>query len=156
MFWWTSHLPQPDPKTRVNSDRLHGILTRDDVRADCIRGTLLIAGERFHILERPWAGNTPNQSCIPAGTCTARFLPRSASGRYRNIFWLTPVEGRSGILIHNGNVVDHSRGCLIIGKRRGTLAGKPAVLNSRTALLELGRLTGARDFHLTILGDQKL
>lgn len=131
-----------------------GILIRDDVRPDCIRGTLLIRGERFQILERPWVGNSPNLSCIPSGTYAARFLLRSSSGKYRNVFWLAPVAGRSGILIHNGNIVAHSRGCLIIGKRRGTLAGQPAVLNSRTALLELGLLTDARDFHLTILGDQ--
>lgn len=135
---------------------LKGILIRDDVRAECIRGTLLVGNETFHILERPWLSNAPNRSCIPSGTFKACFLPRSSSGRYRNIFWLTPVPARSGILIHNGNIVDHSRGCLIIGKRRGTLAGKPAVLNSRTALLELAMLTEQQDFQMTIIGDQTL
>lgn len=134
---------------------LQGALIRDDPRADCVRGRLLIAGEQFQILERPWACNAPDKSCIPAGLYRAHFLPRSTSGRYRNVFWLQDVPDRSGILIHNGNIVDHSRGCLIIGKRRGTLACKPAVLNSRTALAELAEVTGGEDFHLHIIGDQK-
>lgn len=146
----------PAPSGGPLQETLHGFLIRDDIRQACIRGTLLIGGARFDILERPWAGNRRNESCIPAGTFRASFLARSASGKYRNVFWLQEIPGRSAILIHNGNTVDHSRGCLIIGKRRGTLAGKPAVLNSRTALGELGTLTGHKDFTLTIFGDQTL
>ena len=138
---------QPEPS--------YGMLVRNDNRPDCIRGSFYLDGEHFHILERPWRNNTRNESCIPAGTYEAQFLPRSTSGKYRNVFWLKDVPGRGGILIHNGNLVDHTRGCLIIGKRRGTLAGKPAVLNSRTALLELAALTEHKDFRLTIIGDQK-
>lgn len=141
---------------RIRQKTLHGLLIRDDIRSTCIRGTLLIAGTRFDILERPWAGNRRNESCIPSGTYAASFLERSSSGKYRDVFWLRQVPGRSAILIHNGNTADHSRGCLIIGKRRGILAGKPAVLNSRTALGELAALTGHKDFTLTIFGDQTL
>lgn len=141
---------------RIRQKTLHGLLIRDDIRSNCIRGTLLIAGTRFDILERPWAGNRRNESCIPSGTYAASFLERSSSGKYRDVFWLRQVPGRSAILIHNGNTADHSRGCLIIGKRRGILAGKPAVLNSRTALGELAALTGHKDFTLTIFGDQTL
>lgn len=140
---------------RISERIIARLLVRDDVRPDCIRGTLFLADSQFQVLERPWKNNMPNRSCIPAGTFKAGFLTRSTSGKYRNIFWLKDVPGRSGILIHNGNIVDHSRGCLIIGKRRGALAGKPAVLNSRTALLELAALTEHNDFHLTIIGDQK-
>lgn len=120
------------------------------MRPDCIRGFFNLDGELFHVLEPPWRNNTRDESCIPPGAYQARFLPRSTSGKYRNVFWLQDVPGRSGILIHSGNVVAHTRGCLIIGKRRGTLAGQPAVLNSRTALLELVTLTGKNDFRLTI------
>lgn len=130
-------------------------MVRDDIRSDYTLGSFYLDGEHFHILERPWRNNTRNESCIPAGSYKAQFLPRSTSGKYRNVFWLKDVPGRSGILIHSGNLVNHTRGCLIIGKRRGTLAGKPAVLNSRTALLELAALTEREDFHLTIIGDHK-
>ena len=129
-------------------------LIRDEISSECIRGILYTEGEIFHILERPWLDNRSNESCICAGVYTAQFLPRSSSGKYRNVYWIREVPGRAGILIHNGNVVDHSRGCLIIGKRRGTLAGKRAVLNSRTALQEFVDLMEKEDFQLHIFGRQ--
>ena len=110
----------------------------------------------YHIIERPWVNNQRNVSCIPAGDYIARFMPRSASGRYKNVFHLQPVQGRSGILIHNGNLVDHSRGCLIIGRRRGVLAGKAAVLNSKSALLSLVDEMEQSKFLLKIVGNQHI
>lgn len=130
-------------------------LIRDDVSAECIRGVLYVKDETFHVLERPWLNNTKNISCIASGTYNCTFLPTSASGKYKNIYWLTNVENRSGILIHNGNTVNHSKGCLIIGKRRGMLAGKRAVLNSKSALYELAQLMEQQPFNIYILGAQK-
>lgn len=132
------------------------ILLRDEVRADSIRGVLFAGGKFFHTIERPWKNNTRNESCIPAGEYQTTFLPRSASGKYRRVYHLQSVPGRTGILIHNGNLVDHSRGCLIIGLRRGSLAGKPAVINSRTALHQLFQVMGTEPFQLQIIGNQQL
>lgn len=132
------------------------ILLRDEVRADSIRGVLFAGGKFFHTIERPWKNNTRNESCIPAGEYQTTFLPRSASGKYRQVYHLQSVPGRTGILIHNGNLVDHSRGCLIIGLRRGSLAGKPAVINSRTALNQLFQVMGTEPFQLQIIGNQQL
>ena len=131
-------------------------LLRDEVRSDCVRGILAAGGKFFHVIERPWESNTRNKSCIPAGEYHTTFLPRSASGKYRQVYHLQSVPGRSGILIHNGNVVAHSRGCLIIGLRRGSLAGKPAVLNSRSALHQLFQVMGSEPFKLKIIGNQSL
>lgn len=135
---------------------IYGTLYRDDVSDTCIRGRLWIGGSVFHILERPWVNNERNVSCIPAGQYSVSYLERSASGKYRNVWHVEDVPGRSGVLIHTGNVVSHSRGCLIIGKRRGLLQGQPAVLNSRTALVELNSLLGGQDFNLLIVGQQCL
>ena len=135
---------------------LQAVLIRDEVSAQAIRGRLIIDKKEFQVLERPWLNNKRNQSCIPVGEYHAHFLERSASGRYKNIYHITPVKHRTGILIHNGNVVSHSRGCLIIGLRRGTLANQPAVLNSRTALYQLAQVTEQQPFNLTIIGQQKL
>lgn len=132
------------------------ILIRDEVSSQVIRGTLRAKDKVFHILERPWLNNKPNESCIPAGDYNAIFLPRSVSGKYKNIYQLQSVPGRAGILIHNGNLVDHSRGCLIIGLRRASLAGKPAVLNSRTALEDFVALFSGESFVLKIIGNQYL
>lgn len=130
-------------------------LIRNDISSECIRGVLYAEGEIFHTLERPWLNNRVNQSCISAGTYDVDFLPRSSSGKYRNVFCLRSVPGRSGILIHSGNTVNHSKGCLIIGKRRGVLAAKRAVLNSKTALYELVDLMAKESFVIHIYGDQQ-
>ncbi len=130
-------------------------LIRDEVTSECIRGIMYAEGELFHILERPWLHNESNKSCICTGTYRAEYLPRSTSGKYRSVFWLREVPERSGILMHNGNIVDHSKGCLIIGKRRGVLAGKRAVLNSKTALHEFVELMQHQSFQIRIFGSQK-
>ena len=132
------------------------ILVRDEVRSDVILGTLTIANKTFHILERPWKDNLCNESCIPAGEYEAIFLPQSTSGKHQNIYQLQSVPNRSDILIHTGNVVEHSRGCLIIGLSRGLVDAKPAVLDSRIALADLVEVAGKNNFLLTIIGAQQL
>lgn len=130
------------------------ILVRDEVSEDVIRGTLTIADRTFHILERPWRDNQCNESCIPSGVYAAKFLVQTNSGKYHNVYELQAVPGRSSILIHCGNVVDDTRGCLLIGLSRGHQDGKPAVLDSRAALAELTRITGGENFVLKILEPQ--
>jgi hypothetical protein len=127
------------------------ILVRDEISEDVIRGTLTIADRTYHVLERPWRNNQCNESCIPSGVYEAKFLAQTDSGKYRNVYELQAVPGRSGILIHSGNVVDDTRGCLLIGLARGNQDGKPAVLDSRAALAELARLTDGENFVLKIL-----
>ena len=129
-------------------------LIRDDVRFHCIRSILFAKGKIFYTLERPWLNNAQNISCIPAGIYSVVFLKRSASGKYRNIYWVQNVSGRIGILEHNGNLVVHTKGCILIGKRRGTLLNQPAVLNSRTALSEFVNLMDEQPFNLHIIGSQ--
>lgn len=126
-------------------------LVRDAVSDDVILGTLTIADRTYHVLERPWRNNQRNQSCIPTGVYEAVFLAQTDSGKFRNVYELQAVPDRSDILIHSGNVVDDTRGCLLIGLSRGHQDGKPAVLESRAALAELARLTGNENFVLTIL-----
>lgn len=126
------------------------ILVRDETSADCVRGTLTIAGNSFHTLEPPWRDNQRDRSCIPAGTYEAVFLPQSDSGKFRNVYELQAVPERSDILIHSGNVVADTRGCLLIGLSRGIQEGQPAVLDSRVALAQLIQLTGGENFVLSI------
>ena len=129
---------------------------RDYVTEHAIRSHFRVEGQEFHFLERPWVNNERNVSCIPAGEYLVKFLPRSASGRYKEVWHLQNVQGRSGVLIHCGNVVAHSRGCLLIGRRRGWIDGEAAVLNSRTALVEFNSIMGTDDFKLLIVGDQNV
>lgn len=126
-------------------------MLRDTKRSDVTLSRLIAPGGKwFHILEPPWRDNKTNVSCIPPGQYRCQFLKRSASGKYRNVYHVLQVRDRSGILIHQGNLVEHTWGCLIIGTRRGNLAGKPAVLNSVTALRQFVKIMGTEPFTLTI------
>ncbi len=118
-----------------------------------VMGALVIDGHKFYTIERPWLNNLRNKSCIPAGNYTAHYLPRSGSGKYRKVYHLLPVENRSGILIHTGNLVQHSLGCLIIGSKFVSKTDKrsPAVYSSRKALRDLNKITGEESFALEIL-----
>jgi hypothetical protein len=114
-------------------------------------GCLIVDGTMFRTIERPWLDNKQNVSCIPTGKYEADFLPRSGSGKYRNVYHVKEVPGRSGILIHNGNLVSHSRGCIIIGSRTGMLGGQPAVLSSRPALRKLNALLQGESIILEVM-----
>jgi len=113
-------------------------------------GILIVNGEIFYTMERPWLNNRRNASCIPSGEYSVVFLPRSASGKYKKVWHVLNVKNRSGILIHNGNLVAHSRGCLILGAKAGQLSGRPAVLQSRTAMRKLLESVGTEPFSLNI------
>jgi hypothetical protein len=130
-------------------------LIRDYVGKDCVMGTLYLDGEVFQTLEPPWKDNARNVSCIPSEVYQCDFMPRSSSGKYRNVYHVKRVQGRSGILIHNGNVVNHTKGCLILGTKRGQLYNQKAVLNSRTAMNKLARILKKQPFNLLILGGQE-
>lgn len=122
---------------------------------------LLVAGggEVCLVGELPWRENAPNKSCIPAGRYRVLHLPRSASGKYRDVYHVQDVPGRAGILIHAGNFTgdttqglrSDSWGCLLPGTRLGRLSGQRAVLASRAALGKLHEVTGRRAFHLEII-----
>lgn len=118
-----------------------------------VRGALFAVGKTFYTLERPWLNNAANVSCIPVGEYDAVFLPRSGSGKYRNVYHVLHVIERSGILMHNGNLVRHSKGCILIGARPGKLGGEPAILNSRTALKQFVDSMQHQPFKLTIVGE---
>ena len=105
----------------------------------CVFGVLITDDGVFSTLELPWRDNERNRSCIPPGEYSCQYMEQSSSGKYRGCFHVKNVPGRSEILIHNGNLPEHTKGCIIIGKRVGYLTGIPAVLNSVSALRELGR-----------------
>lgn len=115
-------------------------------------GVFIVNGQRFSTIERTWLNNKRNTSCIPSGRYLCKFMKRSASGKYKNCYHVQSVQDRSGILIHNGNLASHSKGCIILGIKRGFLNGKRAVLASKSAMSKLARITKKKDFYLTITG----
>ena len=59
---------------------------------------------------------------------------------------------RSAVLFHEGNLDEHSLGCILVGLARGTLAGEPAILRSRDAMAKLRDLIGPNMAELVIMG----
>lgn len=125
-------------------------LIRISTHPHAMRGLLILGSNIFATLEPPWKDNARNLSAIPKGTYEATFLNRSASGRYRNVWHLQNVPERSGILIHQGNTPQDTRGCILIGTRFGKMNAMPAVLNSRSALTAFNQITTKSPFTLHI------
>lgn len=87
-----------------------------------------------YTIERPWLNNAHNISCIPTGTyaCT----PHVKSNNGQRCWEVTGVPDRTGILIHTGNVMGDSEGCIIVG----LLADATGVAESELALYKLQNL----------------
>lgn len=82
-------------------------------------------------------------------------MERSGSGKYRGVYHLQNVENRSGILMHAGNFVEHSTGCLILGAKHGVLGNRQAVIQSRSTVRHLREYFNNEDFKLIIIGEPK-
>lgn len=85
-------------------------------------------------LELAWNDNKKFKSCIPEG---CYFITVEADeGRVR----IEEVEGRYGILIHSGNYVHETQGCVLLAERLGVKNDEFCVINSFETLLKLVEL----------------
>ena len=126
------------------------ILLRENFLPKLTLGTLYVVdvsrdGNRikrlaeFESLELPWKENRRNFSCIPAGTY---IIKKRWSPKHRHHLHIKGVVGRTWILIHPGNKVKETRGCIFPGMRFGDLDsdGTIDILESRKALNEILQL----------------
>jgi hypothetical protein len=90
--------------------------------------------ELCRTLENSWIRNIPKISCIPEGKYKCK---KFIGNKYKNVWILEGIEGRSYILIHNGNLEKHTQGCILVGSNWGFLKDELAVLNSRKTLEKL-------------------
>lgn len=101
------------------------------------------------ILEPAWRNNARGISCIKEGIYTVTWspavmrddpnTPEDESGgrifRPYEHFIVHDVPGRAGILIHSGNDIAHTEGCLLPGSRFANFdTDKPTVTDSRAKL----------------------
>ena len=110
-----------------------------------------------YMLELPERGNKPCLSRIPRGReYICKYLPQSASGKYRKCWHVQNVESRSGILTHAGNYAGdiqkgfktHSLGCLLPALKIGKLGGQLAGLQSKSALAKINQCMNQQTFIL--------
>ena len=93
-------------------------------------------------LEEPWRNNQNEISCIPLGTYQCK--PHSGPKK-KNVWILEGVPNRTGILIHTGNTIENTEGCILVG-RQFTPFG---VILSQMALDDIKKLLPS-NFTLTI------
>lgn len=107
-------------------------------------------------LEEPWRDENndglgdKSVSRIPAGEFTCK--RRWSETRKKEVFEVMHVPGRAAILIHAGNTVADTEGCILLGLAEGELDGEPAVTQSKPAVkLFEERMQGINEFTLVVV-----
>ena len=126
-------------------------LTRFEDNGIQTRGVLVIEGTTkvYATLELAWKNNAKRISCIPEGTYKVN--PRW-SKKFKNHLHLIDVPIRSLILIHAGNYVEQTAGCILIGTDFNDINrdGEMDIINSKLALTELLTITKNHEIKITI------
>ncbi len=112
---------------------------------DSVAGLLKFGDQSVWSLECPWRENQVFTSCCPDGTWS---LQAFDSTEHPGCWVVTPVPGRTGILIHVGNRVDDTQGCILIGQTQ-----EPGFVgNSRAALRQLNYTLDRSTTHVIHIG----
>jgi hypothetical protein len=99
-------------------------------------------------LEPPDKENVQNISSIPA---QQYICYRHNSPTFGDTFKIMGVPDRSEVLFHAGNIVKHTKGCIILAQYFGKLKGNRAVLNSGNTFKQFMHvMRDFKFFHLTI------
>ncbi len=105
-------------RTRQNKEGIIGILSINNT-PECVT------------LEPPWKDNKAFESCVPAGIYQ---LKRIESPKYGDTFEIQNVQDdRKHCIIHPGNRLRDTLGCVLTGTRIGFLHGELAILDSKKA-----------------------
>lgn len=95
------------------------ILRREKEDAVGTRGGLYLDGKFLcFTLEEPWRDNQKGVSCIPAGTYQVirHGWEDDAKTHFKKVWRLLGVPGRDAILIHAGNTLVDTEGCILVGR----------------------------------------
>jgi len=98
-----------------------------------------------YTLELPWKYNAKNISCIPTGEYRAF---KAQSPKFGSVVYISSVPDREGILIHSGNTLKDTRGCILVGLD----TFDNTLLNSNLALKRLLK-TVPTEFQLLVKGN---
>ena len=129
-------------------------LTRLHTSPNAVLGVMQGVGEPIFTLEDAWRANARGASCIPAGTYACR--PHGWRGepvKFKNVWEVTAVPGRSAILIHAGNTHADTEGCILVGLGFRWVGGEWVLLESQKALAHLRACFGQTPFNLHVRDD---
>lgn len=89
--------------------------------------------------EDPWNDNRVGESCIPAGSYR---VVKRISPKYGHHWHVLDVPGRTYILIHNGNNITHTSGCILVGDGflRDEKMMAVGVANSKATMAKLRKI----------------
>lgn len=121
------------------------VLTRLSIQGNATIGTLEVPGLQFPLwtLEDLWRNNQPRVSCIPTGDYRCE---KHSGPRFKDVWEVKNVPGRSAILLHVGNDDTDTIGCILVGT--GVSEGK--LTQSRVGIDTLRRMIGKNGFDLQI------
>lgn len=113
-------------------------------------GALLIDNHVFCVtLEPPDFDNQQNISNIPPDKYICK---RNISPKYGETFEITNVPNRSHVLFHAGNIVEHTKGCVLLARKWGILGYNRAILNSGNTFKDfMVKMYGADECELEII-----
>lgn len=101
-------------------------------------------------MERNWENNAQDISCIPPGKYTC---VRINSPKFGNTFEVTGVPNRTAILLHKGNFMSDSHGCIVIGTGYAQINSQLGISGSGDAFMQfLNYFKDEQSFELTIEG----
>jgi hypothetical protein len=105
-------------RTKEDEHGTHGVIKDEEGKVIC------------YTIELPWLNNQRKVSCIPEGTynCSAY-----TSKKYPDCWELQDVPDRDKILIHAGNTIKDTQGCILVG----TSPSETGVAMSRKAMSKL-------------------
>ena len=126
---------------------LSATLVSTQVDEHAVMGIFTIESIRFKAftLELPSRENQRRISCIPSGRYYCALVN---SPRFGRVYGIHDVPGRDHILIHAGNTVAHTEGCILLGEAVSWKGRR--VINSRAAVASLAKATGNAPFWLDV------
>ena len=99
-------------------------------------------------LEQPWRDNLPFISCIPADSYICSHY---TSRRFPNTYKIEGVMGRTNILLHKGNWIDDTAGCIMVAEKFEVFGGEAVIADSKGGYEDLNELVkGEKEWRLVV------
>ncbi|QCL83919.1 hypothetical protein CFBP5875_04705 [Agrobacterium pusense] len=127
-------------------------LERKIAANNAVIGVLTGLSVPIYTLEDAWRNNAPNVSCIPPATYKVKphGWEENTPFKYKRVWQLQNVPGRSAILIHSGNKHQDTQGCILVGLGLQISQTQSMVNDSKLALEILRKEIGERFFTIVI------